>query len=941
MNRSAAGRGKLMGADVGFDVFLSHASVDKTVVEQIAEALLERYGLHCWIDVWTIPAAADWEREIDAGLRACRACLVVLGPNGWGPFHLREARMAWAMHESRSDFVVVPVTLPGVKEEDLSTMPSLFDRRQRIEYEARVEVEALERIAKSVRAEGAPFPLGRPRMSPYTIRRDARRFSVREDRSILYQGAQLKRARALAEQYPGHLDQEALRFLKLSGDAERSRARRLVRWVAGATLLLMALTVYSIVMRVRAERLSMESRANGLAYLSRAIGDEDPTRAIRVAELALGLDSECIPARATMMELGIDRYHYKVVAERGVVTSLSTTPDGRLLAAAGHDGSVGIYDLSTGSQIASRGTGFRHVTDVAFMPDGDHIVIATYNHGTSIHSVTGDHVVSLHEPGTVVFAVAAAPNGSHVYTGTLSGRVTAWDTTSGSRFVFPETEGNCQALALNDDGSLLAAGFFGGGGVVWTTDGRVLARLTIPRKSAGVRSLLFLADDLLLGGARDGSLLLWRLSMDSEAQSPKSEPAERFAAHTRDVYGLARLSGRLFASVGGRVGKVWEVPTRFGRHPLRSVAELRGHTNQLRAVQVAGGKLITAGYDGLLRRWTRTPWPRSAPEGYNRHGSWHPREPLCLLSHARGIGIWDPRSNDVAIVDHDFVVNCARFTTDGTRIVAGGHDGRVSVTSLETGARRGWRCGDADVRALSVHGRDESLRIAIGTDDGRATLWTASGEMLRTVSTHETSVEVAELSPSGDSMLVFSLGEHMGKTLGQDGGLWSLDGRQHHAYAGAVGRHSPRAAFSPSGRHFLTTVHVLGEKAEPPDSYHRGGSRAVLLGLDGTGIRRFDGHEGGVRSVAISPNAQFVATACKNRSQIWDSSGTRLHGLESGGPGVSVSFSSDSGQLLVVERRRAYVLPMPHVVSNWLKSASVHRLTDAETESLLTTGAFP
>ncbi len=77
-----------------------------------------RLGVHCWVDIWAIPAAADWEAEIRNALEGCVACIVVLGPNGWGPYHLAEARLALERRGRDPLFVVVPVLLPGAKNED-------------------------------------------------------------------------------------------------------------------------------------------------------------------------------------------------------------------------------------------------------------------------------------------------------------------------------------------------------------------------------------------------------------------------------------------------------------------------------------------------------------------------------------------------------------------------------------------------------------------------------------------------------------------------------------------------------------------------------------------------------------------------------------------------------------------------------------------------------
>jgi hypothetical protein len=56
-----------------FDVFLSHNSQDKTVVERIAERL-KRERIEPWLDAWHLVPGADWQRGLADRLAGCRSC---------------------------------------------------------------------------------------------------------------------------------------------------------------------------------------------------------------------------------------------------------------------------------------------------------------------------------------------------------------------------------------------------------------------------------------------------------------------------------------------------------------------------------------------------------------------------------------------------------------------------------------------------------------------------------------------------------------------------------------------------------------------------------------------------------------------------------------------------------------------------------------------------
>jgi len=61
-----------------FDVFLSHNSLDKPIVERIAEKL-KRARLEPWLDAWNLIPGTDWQRGLADGLAASRSCAVFVG----------------------------------------------------------------------------------------------------------------------------------------------------------------------------------------------------------------------------------------------------------------------------------------------------------------------------------------------------------------------------------------------------------------------------------------------------------------------------------------------------------------------------------------------------------------------------------------------------------------------------------------------------------------------------------------------------------------------------------------------------------------------------------------------------------------------------------------------------------------------------------------------
>ena len=64
--------------DDDFDVFLSHNSSDKPLVEQLSNLLRGR-SLRCWLDKWELRPGFPWQEGLEEGVAASRAVAVCVG----------------------------------------------------------------------------------------------------------------------------------------------------------------------------------------------------------------------------------------------------------------------------------------------------------------------------------------------------------------------------------------------------------------------------------------------------------------------------------------------------------------------------------------------------------------------------------------------------------------------------------------------------------------------------------------------------------------------------------------------------------------------------------------------------------------------------------------------------------------------------------------------
>lgn len=119
-----------------------------------------------------------------------------------------------------------------------------------------------------------------------------------------------------------------------------------------------------------------------------------------------------------------------IESPRAPIQSLKISPDDRLLAVAGADSKVHLYDRVSGDEVRSLVAAQGRVKDVAFSPDGRWLVSSAESEiDVTIWSVAdGSRVNTLvgHEAPTL--GLSFSPDGTRLYTSSIDGVTIAWDT---------------------------------------------------------------------------------------------------------------------------------------------------------------------------------------------------------------------------------------------------------------------------------------------------------------------------------------------------------------------------------------------------------------------------------------------------------------------------------------------------------------------------------
>ena len=553
--------------------------------------------------------------------------------------------------------------------------------------------------------------------------------------------------------------------------------------------------------------------------------------------VAFSSDSQCLAVASGigvwLYDVATSRELALLTGHKGWVSSVSFSPDGKILASGSDDATVKLWDVATGENIAILAGHTRRVNSVSFSSDGT--MLASGSDDTTVRLwdiATRTNIATFEGHKNSVRSVSFSFDGATLASGSWDKTVRLWDVATQTHITTLEDTRAVQSVAFSPDKTTLAVG---AGNEIKLWDVETRTNTAILRHRSVVFSVAFSPDGTTLISTSFGEVKLWDVATKINIAT---------LAHTHWVYSVAFSPNGATLAAGAGDGKInlWDVET-------QNYATLR-HTRGIESVAFSpDGTTLAVGVNLWDVSTGRTVTPLERPVGpvmFSPDGR--------TLASGTGwkVRLWDVETgeNTAILEGHTNIVNSVAFLPDGTTLASGSSDQTVKLWDLETKEMIAILEGHKDgVRSIAKS--PDGTTLASGSSDQTVKLWDIKTEQnIATLEGHTSAVTSVSYSPDGRT-LASGAKDYTIR-------LWDVSTGETISILEGYTNSVTSVVYSPDGS-------ALASGA---------GKTIRLWDVETKGnIITFEGHTAGVNSVAFLPYGTTLASGSEDGTALlWDMS---------------------------------------------------------------------
>jgi WD40 repeat protein len=418
--------------------------------------------------------------------------------------------------------------------------------------------------------------------------------------------------------------EEAQKQAAERAEKEKKRQRQVLVGVLSTGLVLTSgTTIFALFQGQQAQRQRVEQL---VANAQVSLAGNQPVNAVINAIAATGLSQSALvqfPNHPQFVSVDgslldvvrVANLENNQLLHEALVYSVSSSLDGKRIVSGSGDGTVRVWDASTGAPIGKPFLGHTDVVySVSYSPDGKRIISGSRNGAVRIWDASAGKPIGKPLLGhtNAVTSVSYSPDGERIISGSGDKTVRIWDASAGKPIGKPLLghSSEVSSVSFSPDGKRIISGSWDGTVWVWdASTGEPIGKPLLGHKSS-VLSVSFSPDGKrIVSGSWDGTVQVW----DASTGEPIGKP---LLGHSSEVLSVSfSPDGKRIIS-GSRDGavRIWDAST---GEPIGK--PLLGHKSSVSSVSYSpdGKHIISGSEDKTVRIWDIS-WEHLLPIACNQ-----------------------------------------------------------------------------------------------------------------------------------------------------------------------------------------------------------------------------------------------------------------------------------------------------------------------------------